>query len=194
MAAAIKGEDHIAAAWIGEGASAEPDFHHALTFAAVYQAPVILNLVNNQWAISTFQGFAGGERRTFAARGPGYGIPGIRVDGNDYLAVHAVTDWAAERARQGGGPDVDRTRDVSRVRALDQRRSVAISAEGRCGSSGRSGDPDRTVEESPDRDRRVVGRAATRAGVGTDRRGQRVVAGSHHVRNDDRSRRRSIAT
>ncbi|MCX7064566.1 MAG: thiamine pyrophosphate-dependent enzyme, partial [Proteobacteria bacterium] len=104
MAAAIKGEDHIASAWIGEGASAEPDFHHALTFASVYQAPVILNVVNNQWAISTFQGFAGGEHRSFAARGPGYGMPGIRVDGNDFLAVHAVTDWAAQRARQGAGP------------------------------------------------------------------------------------------
>ena len=104
MAAAIKGEDHLAAAWIGEGASAEADFHHALTFAAVYQAPVILNVVNNQWAISTFQGFAGGEQRTFAQRGPGYGIPGVRVDGNDFLAVHAVTRWAAERARAGGGP------------------------------------------------------------------------------------------
>src|SRR5580698_5084770 len=103
MAAAIKGEDHIAASWIGEGSSAEADFHYAMTFAAVYQAPVILNLVNNQWAISTFQGFAGGERRTFAQRGPGYGIPGIRVDGNDFLAVHAVTQWAAQRARQGGG-------------------------------------------------------------------------------------------
>ncbi len=104
MAAAIKGEDHLAASWIGEGASAEADFHHALTFAAVYQAPVILNVVNNQWAISTFQGFAGGEQRTFAQRGPGYGIPGVRVDGNDFLAVHAVTRWAAERARSGGGP------------------------------------------------------------------------------------------
>ena len=60
MAAAIKGEDHIAAAWIGEGASAEADFHHGMTFAAVYQAPVILNIVNNQWAISTFQGIARG--------------------------------------------------------------------------------------------------------------------------------------
>ncbi|MHB1542599.1 MAG: thiamine pyrophosphate-dependent enzyme [Steroidobacteraceae bacterium] len=104
MAAAIKGEDHLAASWIGEGASAEADFHHALTFAAVYQAPVILNVVNNQWAISTFQGFAGGEQRTFAQRGPGYGIPGVRVDGNDFLAVYAVTRWAAERARSGGGP------------------------------------------------------------------------------------------
>jgi 2-oxoisovalerate dehydrogenase E1 component alpha subunit len=70
----------------------------------VYKAPVILCVVNNQWAISTFQGHAGGERQTFAARGPGYGMPGVRVDGNDFLAVHAVTQWAAERARTGGGP------------------------------------------------------------------------------------------
>jgi len=104
MAAAIKGEDHIASAWIGEGSSAEADFHHALLFASVYQAPVLLNVVNNQWAISTFQGYAGGEQRSFAARGPGYGIAGIRVDGNDFLAVHAVTQWAAERARKGAGP------------------------------------------------------------------------------------------
>ena len=104
MASAIKGEDHISASWIGDGSTAEADFHYALTFAAVYHAPVILNVVNNQWAISTFQGFAGGERRPFAARGLGLGIPGIRVDGNDLLAVYAVTQWAAQRARQGGGP------------------------------------------------------------------------------------------
>jgi len=104
MAAAIKREDHVAASWIGEGSSAEADFHHALLFASVYQAPVILNVVNNQWAISTFQGYAGGEQRSFAARGPGYGIAGIRVDGNDFLAVYAVTQWAAERARIGAGP------------------------------------------------------------------------------------------
>lgn len=104
MAAAIKGEDDIAASWVGDGSTAEADFHYALTFAAVYQAPVILNVVNNQWAISTFQGVAGGERRSFAARGLGLGIPGVRVDGNDLLAVYAVTQWAAERARAGGGP------------------------------------------------------------------------------------------
>lgn len=103
MASAIKGEDAISAAWIGDGSTAESDFHYALTFATVYQAPVILNVVNNQWAISTFQGFAGGERRSFAARGLGLGIPGIRVDGNDLLAVYAVTQWAAERARNGDG-------------------------------------------------------------------------------------------
>ncbi|MEN7343944.1 MAG: thiamine pyrophosphate-dependent enzyme [Pseudomonadota bacterium] len=103
MASAIKGEQHIAAAWIGDGSTAEADFHHALTFAAVYQAPVLLNVVNNQYAISTFQAFAGGEQQTFAARGPGNGIAGVRVDGNDFLAVYAVTQWAAERARAGAG-------------------------------------------------------------------------------------------
>jgi len=104
MGAGIKGEPNIAASWVGDGSTAEADFHYGLTFAAVYQAPVILNVVNNQWAISTFQGFAGGERRPFAARGLGLGIPGIRVDGNDLLAVYAVTKWAADRARNGRGP------------------------------------------------------------------------------------------
>jgi 2-oxoisovalerate dehydrogenase E1 component alpha subunit len=104
MASALKGEDHIAASWVGDGSTAEADFHHALTFAAIYQAPVILNVVNNQRAISTFLGFAGGERRPFAARGLGLGVPGIRVDGNDLLAVYAVTLWAADRARRGGAP------------------------------------------------------------------------------------------
>ena len=104
MAAAIKGERHVASSWLGDGSTAEADFHYALTFAAVYNAPVVLNVVNNQWAISTFQGFAGGERRPFAARGLGLGVPGIRVDGNDLLATYAVTRWAADRARSGGGP------------------------------------------------------------------------------------------
>lgn len=104
MAAAIKNEDRVAASWIGDGSTAEADFHYALLFAQVYRAPVLLNVVNNQWAISTFQAFAGGEAGSFAARGPGYGIPGIRVDGNDFLAVYAVTQWAAERARKGHGP------------------------------------------------------------------------------------------
>lgn len=103
MASAIKGGDRIAATWTGEGATAEGDFHHAATFAAVYRAPVILNIVNNQWAISSNQAIAGGDQTTFAARAIGYGLPGLRVDGNDFLAVHAVTQWAAERARRGHG-------------------------------------------------------------------------------------------
>ena len=106
MASAIRHDDRIAAGWIGEGATAEGDFHHALTFASVYRAPVILNIVNNQYAISSFQGIAGGEHTTFAARGLGYGLPALRVDGNDFLAVHAVTSWAADRARSNLGPTV----------------------------------------------------------------------------------------
>ena len=86
-------------------------------------APVIINVVNNQWAISSFQGIAGGENTTFAARGVGYGMPPLRVDGNDFLAVYAVTQWAAERARANLGPDADRTLHLSRRPALDVRRS-----------------------------------------------------------------------
>jgi len=103
MASAYKGEDHIASAWVGDGSTAESDVHNAMLFASTYRAPVILNVVNNQWAISTPQSFAAAGT-TFAARGSGYNIPGIRVDGNDFLAVHAVTQWAAERARRGLGP------------------------------------------------------------------------------------------
>ena len=104
MASAIKGDTRIASGWIGDGATAEADFHNALTFAHVYRAPVILNVVNNQWAISTFQAIAGGEATTFAGRGVGCGIASLRVDGNDYLAVYAASQWAAERARGNLGP------------------------------------------------------------------------------------------
>src|SRR5512140_1589382 len=104
MASAIKGDSKIASGWIGDGATAEADFHTALTFAHVYRAPVILNVVNNQWAISTFQAIAGGEATTFAARGVGCGIASLRVDGNDFLAVYAASLWAAERARNNFGP------------------------------------------------------------------------------------------
>jgi 2-oxoisovalerate dehydrogenase E1 component alpha subunit len=103
MASAAKGDTRIAATWTGEGSTAEGDFHSACTFAAVYRAPVILNVVNNQWAISSFSGFAGAEATTFAARAIGYGIAGLRVDGNDALAVYAATRWAAERARTNTG-------------------------------------------------------------------------------------------
>src|SRR5215469_13027730 len=103
MASAYSGDTRIAAGWIGEGATAEPDFHHALTFAAVYRAPVVLNVVNNQWAISSHQEVAGGEAATFAARAIGFGLASLRVDGNDFLAVHGATQWAAERARHNHG-------------------------------------------------------------------------------------------
>ena len=104
MASASKADTRIAAAWCGEGSTAEGDFHAAMTFATVYRAPVIINIVNNQWAISSFAGFAGGEATTFAARALGYGVAGLRVDGNDAPSVYAATQWAAERARTNHGP------------------------------------------------------------------------------------------
>lgn len=103
MASAYKGDSKIAAGWIGDGSTAEGDFHHALTFAAVYRAPVVLNVVNNQWAISSFHGIAGDEVAPFASRGIGYGLPALRVDGNDFLAVYAASSWAIERARANLG-------------------------------------------------------------------------------------------
>jgi 2-oxoisovalerate dehydrogenase E1 component alpha subunit len=103
MASAYKRDHKIAISYIGEGTTAEGDFHEAMTFASVYRAPVILCVTNNQWAISSFQGVAGGDETTFAARAIGYGLPGLRVDGNDFLAVYAATAWAAERARRNLG-------------------------------------------------------------------------------------------
>lgn len=106
MACAYRGSDDIAVAFTGEGATAEGDFHYALNFASTYKAPVILNVVNNQWAISSFQGIAAGQGKSFAFRGLGFGLASLRVDGNDFLAVYAATKWAAERARNGGGATV----------------------------------------------------------------------------------------
>lgn len=104
MANALSGNGQIAAGWIGDGATASNDFHAALLCASVYKPPVILNIVNNQWAISTYTGVASGSSRTYAARARGYGVPALRVDGNDYLAVAAVSKWAIARARAGHGP------------------------------------------------------------------------------------------
>jgi len=84
IASAYKGDDTIALANIGEGTTAEGDFHEALTFASVYHAPIILCITNNQWAISSFQGIAGGSETTVAAKAIGYGLPGLRVDANDF--------------------------------------------------------------------------------------------------------------
>ena len=103
MASAYKSDSRIAIGFIGEGSTAEGDFHEALTFASVYRVPVILAVTNNQWAISSFSGMAGGEQTTFAAKAFAYGLPGLRVDGNDYLAVTAAICWAAERARANRG-------------------------------------------------------------------------------------------
>ena len=103
LASSYKGLDEVTITWIGDGASAEGDYHYALNFASIFQAPVILNVVNNQWAISTHKNFAS-KNGNFAVRGLPYGIPSIRVDGNDFLALYSVTSWARERASKGFGP------------------------------------------------------------------------------------------
>ena len=102
LASSYKGLDEVTITWIGDGASAEGDYHYALNFASVFNAPVILNLVNNQWAISTHANFATGTG-SFASRGIPFGLASIRVDGNDFLALYSVTKWARERAAAGSG-------------------------------------------------------------------------------------------
>ena len=96
------GSDAVAVAYFGDGATSEGDVTEAMIFAATYSAPVIFFCQNNQWAISepvTLQ-----AQRPVAERAPGFGIPSVRVDGNDVLAVMAVTRLALDRARGGGGP------------------------------------------------------------------------------------------
>jgi 2-oxoisovalerate dehydrogenase E1 component alpha subunit len=103
MASAYKGLDEACISWLGDGTSAQGDYHYALNFASTFKPPVILNVVNNQWAISTHVSLATGGR-TFAERGLAYDIPSFRVDGNDFLALYSVTKWARERASAGLGP------------------------------------------------------------------------------------------
>ncbi len=88
--------------YFGDGATSQGDVSEALVFAASYQAPVVFFVQNNQWAIS--EPISLQSRIPLYRRAGGFGIPGIRVDGNDVLAVHAVTEWAMDRARKGHGP------------------------------------------------------------------------------------------
>jgi 2-oxoisovalerate dehydrogenase E1 component alpha subunit len=103
MAAQRLGEDSVTVAFIGDGATSEGDAHEAMNLASVYKAPCVFFVQNNQWAISVPV-----SRQLAAAsiahRAIGYGMPGIRVDGNDVLACYAVMAEAAQRARDGGGP------------------------------------------------------------------------------------------
>ena len=89
-------------AYFGDGASSEGDVHEAMVFAASYNAPVVFFCQNNHWAISVPTEVQ--TRVPLAHRARGYGFPGLRVDGNDVLAVHAATRWALEQARSGAGP------------------------------------------------------------------------------------------
>ncbi|BBY62162.1 pyruvate dehydrogenase (acetyl-transferring) E1 component subunit alpha [Mycolicibacterium helvum] len=103
MAAQRLGEDSLTVAFLGDGATSEGDSHEAMNLAAVEKAPCVFYIQNNQWAISVpaSRQYAA---PTIAHRAIGYGMPGIRVDGNDILACYAVMAEAAERARAGEGP------------------------------------------------------------------------------------------
>ncbi|TGB14812.1 pyruvate dehydrogenase (acetyl-transferring) E1 component subunit alpha [Streptomyces sp. MZ04] len=103
MAAPLRGEDSLAVALIGDGATSEGDVHEALNFAAVTSAPCLFYVQNNQWAISVPLSEQT-RAPSLAHKAVGYGMPGVRVDGNDVLACYAVTEQAARRAREGGGP------------------------------------------------------------------------------------------
>lgn len=96
------GTDAVAVAYFGDGATSQGDVNEAMVFAASFQAPVIFFCQNNQWAISEPVGLQ--ARRPIADRAPGFGVPSLRVDGNDVLATLAVTRIALDRARTGGGP------------------------------------------------------------------------------------------
>ena len=102
MGAKLDGTAACALAYFGDGSASEGDFHEAANMAAVFRAPAILFCQNNGWAISVppDEQYAA----PIAARAVGYAMPGVRVDGNDVLAVYVVTKAAVERARRGDGP------------------------------------------------------------------------------------------
>ena len=99
----LKGRKTVAIVYFGDGATSEGSFHEGANLAAVMQAPLVLFCNNNQWAISTPVS-AQTHAEALVDKAAGYGIPGIRVDGGDVLAVFEATREAVERARRGGGP------------------------------------------------------------------------------------------
>lgn len=102
MGVSIEGKDALALAYLGDGATSQGDVHEAMVFAASFQAPVVFFCQNNHWAISEPVDLQ--SQLPLSDRAAGYGMPSMRVDGNDVLAVLAATRWAAKRARSGAGP------------------------------------------------------------------------------------------
>ena len=103
MAARLRGDDVVVLGHMGDGATSANDFHCGMNFAAVYRSPCVLFCQNNQWAISVPTSKQSASA-TIAEKGIAYGMPSVRVDGNDVLAVYQVTKAAVERARRGDGP------------------------------------------------------------------------------------------
>jgi pyruvate dehydrogenase E1 component alpha subunit len=102
-AAKMKRDHAISIAFMGDGATSQPDFHHALNFAAVFKLPCVLVCQNNHWSISVPSSRQTASQ-TFAVKAKAYGLPGVRVDGNDVLAVYRVLSEAVIAARAGAGP------------------------------------------------------------------------------------------
>lgn len=105
MAMNLKKDKKVVLTYFGDGAASEGDFHEALNFASVFGAPVIFICLNNQYAIS-MPISKQMKSETVAQRAIAYGMPGIKVDGNDVLAIYAATKEAVQRAREGGGPSL----------------------------------------------------------------------------------------
>src|ERR1700716_1223305 len=103
MAARIKGDRAVIAAYLGDGATSEGDFHVAMNFAGVFKAPVVFICQNNHWAISVPTARQTASE-SIAVKAVAYGFPGVKVDGNDAVAVYAAVKEAVARARTGGGP------------------------------------------------------------------------------------------
>jgi pyruvate dehydrogenase E1 component alpha subunit len=102
-AAKLKGDRTVTLGFVGDGATSEPDFHAAMTFAGVYRVPCVIICQNNHWAISVPSSRQTAST-TFAVKGRAYGVPSVRVDGNDVLALYHVISDAVARARAGRGP------------------------------------------------------------------------------------------
>jgi pyruvate dehydrogenase E1 component alpha subunit len=107
-AAKLLKKQTVVIGYLGEGATSAEDFHAGVNFAAVYRTPVVFLCQNNQWAIST-PARAQSASETFAVKALAYGMPGVRVDGNDIFAVYAATREAVDRARRGDGPTLIET-------------------------------------------------------------------------------------
>ena len=116
----LKGEDTVAMAYLGDGATSEPDFHVAMNFAAVWKSPVVFLCQNNQWAISV-PASQQTASETIAQKADAYGMPGVRVDGNNVTEVYEACRDAVARAREGKGPSL--------VEALTYRRGGHSSSD-----------------------------------------------------------------
>ncbi|HET9379407.1 MAG TPA: pyruvate dehydrogenase (acetyl-transferring) E1 component subunit alpha [Streptomyces sp.] len=159
-AARLKGDDVVALAMVGDGGTSEGDFHEALNFAAVWQAPVVFLVQNNGFAISVPLAKQTAAP-TLAHKAVGYGMPGRLVDGNDAAAVHEVLSDAVRRAREGGGPTL--------VEAVTYRLEAHTNADDATRYRGdaevetwREHDPIRLLERELT-DRSLLDEAATRA-------------------------------